>query len=82
MADGKTSKYLGVTWLPSRKQWQAQIRVDLKIKFLGRFPGTRHGEKLAAIAYDRAAVKYRGRMACLNFESLREALTKPQESRA
>ena len=59
----KTSKYKGVCWSESRKKWYAYITVNKKMKNLGRF----HSEIFAAGIYDRAAKKYFGEFAHLNF---------------
>jgi len=53
-ADGRpwSSVYKGVCWNRSQKKWQASIRVDGRLRFLGRY----ESEADAARAYDRAAV--------------------------
>ena len=48
-----TSKYLGVSWSKKRKKWIAQININGKVKFLGRFDS----EVLAAEIYDQYAIK-------------------------
>ena len=58
-----SSKYFGVSWHEQNKKWKAQICVDRKQMFLGYFDD----EIMAARAYDRAAIKYRGEYICLNF---------------
>jgi hypothetical protein len=62
-AKGSTSKYLGVSWANRANKWAAQIKVDGKNYHLGYFTV----EEDAARAYDRAALKYFGLYANLNF---------------
>ncbi len=57
-----TSGYHGVTWVPERKRWVAQIMINGKVKHLGTFTS----ELQAAAAYNRASIKYYGRYAVLN----------------
>jgi hypothetical protein len=57
------SKYKGITWKNTSKKWQAQIGVNGKKIFLGYF----RDEFEAAKAYDKAARKYHGEFAALNF---------------
>lgn len=57
------SKYLGVSLYGRDQVWIAQIYVDGEQKYLGRY----HNEIDAARRYDRAAVKYFGEFANLNF---------------
>jgi len=59
----KTSKYKGVCHRKSYKIWRAQIVVAQKQIFLGDFSS----EIEAAMAYDKAAVKYFGEFAHCNF---------------
>lgn len=59
---GKTSSFKGVSWKSSRKKWQAQIKVNGIVKYLGLFDNERNG----AIAYNEAAQKYHGDFALLN----------------
>lgn len=58
-----TSKYKGVYWSKKANKWVAQIRLDGKPKYLGSFLI----EEDAARTYDRAALKYFGEFANLNF---------------
>jgi hypothetical protein len=55
------SKYKGVS--PYRGRWQATIRIDGKLKWLGSFDTAED----AARAYDDAVLEYRGRKGVLNF---------------
>lgn len=59
-----TSGYKGVGRQERLKKWQAQIRVNGKIKYLGIFTDAED----AARAYDEAARKYFGEFARTNFE--------------
>jgi hypothetical protein len=52
---GKSSAFRGVSWNKANRKWMAQIRIDGKLKFLGRFEATAHGKVDAALAYDVAA---------------------------
>jgi hypothetical protein len=61
------SKYKGV-WLDKRSgRWRAQICFDGDRRHLGYYGE----EEAAARAYDRAAVRYHGEFARVNFESSR-----------
>jgi hypothetical protein len=55
-----TSGYKGVT--KDRTKWRAMIRISGKRVHLGMFDDKRD----AAIAYNRAAIKYHGDFACIN----------------
>ena len=61
----KTSKYKGVSFDKNRNRFAASIKHHRKIYFLGRFKN----ETDAAKAYDKAAKKYFGEFAYLNFPS-------------
>jgi hypothetical protein len=58
-----SSRYIGVSYIKSRKCWYAQIVHQGKHKWLGTF----HDEIEAARAFDRAAIEYHGEFARLNF---------------
>jgi len=47
---GKSSRYKGVSWQPSREKWYAQIKIDGQSKNLGRYDK----QEDAALAYDKA----------------------------
>jgi len=57
------SKYKGVHWHKLHKKWAARITFERKQIHLGYFLS----EIEAAKAYDRAAIKYHGEFAYLNF---------------
>jgi hypothetical protein len=59
-----TSKYRGVYWNKRAKKWPSRILVNSKSILLGYFDE----EEEAAKAYDRAARKYYGEFAELNFK--------------
>jgi len=59
-----SSKYRGVWYNRQTQKWRATIRVNRKRKQIGYF----HNEVEAAKAYDRAARKFYGDFAVLNFE--------------
>lgn len=58
-----TSGFKGVSWNPQRNMWRADIQEINKHRFLGHF----YGIKIAAKAYDLAALKCFGEFAKLNF---------------
>ncbi len=57
-----TSGYKGVTWDKSRNKWKASIKVNYKLRNLGRFISKRD----AARAYNAAALELHGLFAKLN----------------
>ena len=57
-----SSPYNGVSWNTHRKKWQANIRIDGKLKFLGRFSKPEQ----AALTYDLAAITSFGQFANTN----------------
>ncbi len=57
------SKYKGIYWRKRKRKWEATIKFEKKRTFLGYF----RDEIDAAKAYDRAAMKYHGEFASLNF---------------
>ncbi len=62
-----TSGFKGVTWSKERNKWAAQIMVKQKHLHLGYF--VFDDLEKAARAYDRAAIKYFGEFANLNFKA-------------
>jgi len=58
-----SSKYKGVCWDKQNSKWQASIGYNNKVIRIGRFKV----EEDAARAYDRAALKYFGENAIVNF---------------
>ncbi len=66
-----TSKYKGVSHQKVKKwqYWQCYIMHENKHTYLGTFPYTHHGEIQAALAYNKAAIKYHGEFANLNIIS-------------
>ncbi len=58
-----TSEYIGVCWNKARRKWMSSIGHDKKNIHLGYFDS----EVEAAKARDRAAKKYHGQFAYLNF---------------
>jgi len=63
-----TSGYKGVRWHKHAKKWQARIEVNGKCKHLGYFIAPED----AARRYDKAARKYHGEFANVNFSELEE----------
>lgn len=60
----KTSSiYKGIYWYKNKKKWHVRIMLNRKSICLGYFDD----EKEAAITYDKAALKYFGEFARLNF---------------
>lgn len=62
-AAGRSSKYIGVTFHKVARKWQAHIRLDGHLKYIGLFDK----EEDAAQAYDARAKESRGEYAKLNF---------------
>lgn len=60
---GVSSKYKGVCWRKSLRKFSAQIVFEDRSRYLGVF----RDEVKAAIAYDKAALRYFGSFARLNF---------------
>jgi hypothetical protein len=58
-----TSKFRGVSRCTKDGRWQARIRIEKSVVYLGRFPT----EEQAAKCYDEAARKHHGAQAMLNF---------------
>jgi hypothetical protein len=72
MAGGHSSKYRGVNWKKSRNKWEANIRYDSRLHYLGCF----EDEEEAARAYDRAARTHKGEKAQPNFPTKKEEAAK------
>jgi hypothetical protein len=58
-----TSGYRGIRRRKDNGKWEAVIQVNNKAIFLG----SHYSAKKAAKAYDKAAIRYRGEFATLNF---------------
>jgi hypothetical protein len=63
-AANSSSKYKGVSWCSAKGKWAAYIKKDSRQFFLGHFSD----EKEAALEYDKAAKKFHGCYASLNFK--------------
>ncbi len=61
-----TSGWKGVIWHKKGQKFAARLRVNSKNIHLGLF----HSPISAALEYDRAARKYHGSFACLNFPGM------------
>ena len=59
------SRYKGLAWDSKDKRWEVRISVNGKRIYIGRFTD----QQEAARAYDKAANKYHGQYANLNFET-------------
>jgi hypothetical protein len=57
------SDYKGVQYIKKIRKWRARITFEGRTRYIGDFKD----EISAAKAYDRAAKKYFGEFACLNF---------------
>lgn len=73
--EDKSSKFRGVHWFEPRQRFAASIRGDGRYWSLGHW----ESERDAAIAYDRAALHFRGAGAHLNFPKLRLDPASPDE---
>ena len=62
MFSGNSSKYRGVSYDRSRHKWLAQVKVNYKNKYIGRF----NNEINAVLAYNNMARRYFGEGAVLN----------------
>lgn len=61
---GSTSNFKGVCWHKASQKWNAQIRIDGKLKYLGVYADPED----AARAYDIAAIELYGTFARTNFD--------------
>lgn len=66
--EGWVSQYKGIAWRSKSQLWEALICVNYDHIFLGSF----RTEIEAARAYDRAALRYHGEFASLNFPRTRD----------
>ena len=60
----KEEGFIGVSWNKRMRKWRAAIRENGRDRYIGCF----EDEVEAAKAYDKAAEKYHGEFATLNFE--------------
>lgn len=60
------SGFKGVSRIAKTGGWLAHIKINCKGKNLGSFPGTEIGRIAAARCYNKAALEYFGKFACLN----------------
>lgn len=65
-----TSGYKGVSWNTTAKKWVANIWSHNKCIYLGYFKE----KEEAAMIYDKAAIKYHGEFACLNFPQMAQSI--------
>lgn len=72
-----SSDYKGVHYITKAKRWRAMITFENKTIYIGQYKD----EISAAKAYDRAAKKYFGEFACLNFPKLATENTEDKEKR-
>ena len=61
-----SSRYRGVCWNKKNRRWQAAINSSGKYLYLGSYVS----EEEAARAFDRAAVRIRGKKARINFRQV------------
>lgn len=59
------SRFKGPAWDKNDKRWEVRISVNCKRIYIGRFKD----QIEAAKAYDKAAIKYHGQYAGINFET-------------